>query len=221
VISFQSLAISDYHGAPLSNTFMRQEQTTRQLAVVLPGQGYTTHMPVLYYPTCLLMNRGVDVLCVEYNYYRKPAFGKTSGAERDQWLFADATAALEAGLTQRAYEQIVLVGKSLGTLAMGHLITTDARLAQTPCIWLTPIVRDKALRRRIARAKPRSLFVSGTADPHYDQTHFAEVVKATNGHSLTIEGANHSLEIGDNVLESLHTMERVVQAVATFLDKAS
>ena len=125
MISFQSLSISDYHGAPLSNTFMRQEQTTRQLAVVLPGQGYTTHMPVLYYPTCLLMNRGVDVLCVEYNYYRKPAFGKTSGAERDRWLFADATAALEAGLAQRAYEQIVLVGKSLDTLAMGHLITAD------------------------------------------------------------------------------------------------
>ncbi|MFL7792412.1 MAG: hypothetical protein AB8I69_09755, partial [Anaerolineae bacterium] len=69
MISFQSLSISDYHGAPLSNTFMRQEQTTRQLAVVLPGQGYTTHMPVLYYPTCLLMNRGVDVLCAEYDYY--------------------------------------------------------------------------------------------------------------------------------------------------------
>jgi hypothetical protein len=81
MISFQSLAISDHHGA--------------------------------------------DVLCVEYDYYCKPAFRQASGAERDRWLFADATAALEAGLAQRTYEQIVLVGKSLDTLAMGHLITAD------------------------------------------------------------------------------------------------
>ena len=221
MISFKSLSISDYHGAPLSNTFMHQEQTARQLAIVLPGQGYTAHMPVLYYPTRLLVSRGADVLCVEYDYHRKPAFGKASSVERGRWLFADATAALEAGLAQRAYEQVVLVGKSLGTLAMGHLIATDARLAQSPCIWLTPLVRDETLRRQIAQVKPGSLFVIGTADSHYDPAGLAQVVEATRGQSLVIEGANHSLETGDNVLESLHAMERVVQAVATFLDAVS
>jgi hypothetical protein len=220
MISFKSLAISDYHGEPLSNTFIQQDQAARQLAIVLPGMGYTAHMPVLYYPTRLLVNHGADVLCVEYDYYRKPAFGKASSVERDRWLFADAAAALEVGLTQRAYEQIVLVGKSLGTLAMGHLIATDARPAQAPCIWLTPLVRDETLRGQIAQAKPRSLFVIGTADPHYDQVHFTEVVEATNGHSLTIEGANHSLEIAGDIPESLHALERIVQAVDTFLTDA-
>jgi dienelactone hydrolase len=221
MISFQSLTISDYHGVPLSNTFMRQEQATRQLAIVLPGQGYTAHMPVLYYPTRLLVNRGADILSVEYDYYHKPAFGKISGVERSRWLFADATAALEAGLGQRPYEQIVLVGKSLGTLAMGHLITTDARLAQASCIWLTPLVRNETLRQQIAQAKPRSLFVIGTADPHYDAAGLAKVIKATKGHSLVIESANHSLEIANNIPESLRAMEQVVQAVATFLDTVS
>lgn len=221
MISFKSLDISDYHGEPLSNTFMRQEQATRQLGVVLPGQGYTAHMPVLYYPTGLLANRGADVLCVEYDYYRKPAFGRASGIERSRWLFADAAAALEAGLAQRPYERIVLVGKSLGTLAMGHLITTDIRLAQSPCIWLTPLVRNETLRRQIAQAKPRSFFVSGTADPHYDPAGFAEIVEVTRGQSLVIESANHSLEIANNISESLRAMERVVQAVETFLDEVS
>lgn len=221
MISFKSLSISDYHGAPLSNTFMQQDQTTRQLGVVLPGQGYTAHMPVLYYPTSLLVNRGADVLCVEYDYYRKPAFSKASGIERSRWLFADAMAALEVGLAQRAYEQIVLIGKSLGTLAMGHLITTDARLAQSPCIWLTPLVRNETLRQQIAQAKPRSLFVIGTADSHYDPACLTEVVEATQGQSLTIEGADHSLEIAGSIPELLRALERVVQAVATFLDEAS
>lgn len=221
MISFKSLSISDYHGAPLSNTFMQQEQAARQLAVVLPGQGYTAHMPVLYYPTRLLVSRGADVLCVEYDYYRKPAFGKASGVERDRWLFADAMAALEGGLAQRSYEQVILVGKSLGTLAMGYLIAADARLAQAPCIWLTPLVRDETLRQQIAQAKPRSLFVIGTADSHYDPAGLAEVVEATRGQRLVIEGANHGLEITNNVPESIRAMERVVQAVAAFLDEAS
>jgi hypothetical protein len=221
MISFKSLGISDYHGEPLSNTFMQQEQGTRQLAIVLPGQGYTAHMPVLYYPTSLLVNRGADVLCVEYDYYRKPAFGKVSGVERSRWLFADATAALETGLAQRPYERIVLIGKSLGTLAMGRLLTTDTRLTHASCIWLTPLVRNEALRRQIAQAKPRSLFVIGTADSHYDAAGLAEVVEATHGQSLVIKGANHSLEIVGNISESLRAMEQVVQAVATFLDTVS
>jgi hypothetical protein len=199
---------------------MQQEQETRQLAIVLPGQGYTAHMPVLYYPTRLLVNRGADVLCVEYDYYRKPAFGKASGIERSQWLFADAAAALEAGLAQRAYEQIVLIGKSLGTLAMGHLITTDARLAQASCIWLTPLVRDETLRQQIAQAKPRSLFVIGTADSHYDAAGFAEVVEATQGQSLVIKDANHGLEVVGSVSESLCALEQVLQAVEVFLADA-
>ena len=221
MISFKSLSISDYHGEPLSNIFMQQEQAARQLAIVLPGQGYTARMPVLYYPTSLLVNRGADVLCVEYEYYRKPAFGRASGPERSRWLFADATAALEAGLAQRPYEQIILVGKSLGTLAMGHLITTDTRLAQASCIWLTPIVRDETLRLQIAQAKPRSLFVIGTADSHYDPAGFAEVVEATKGQNLVIKDANHGLEVVGSVSESLRAMEQVVQAVEAFLDTVS
>lgn len=217
MISFKSLSISDYRGEPLSNTFVRQDQAAHQLAVVLPGMGYTAHMPVLYYPTSLLVNRGADVLRVEYDYYRKPAFGEASGAERGRWLFADATAALEAGLAQRSYEQIILVGKSLGTLAMGHLITTDARLAQALCVWLTPLVRNETLRQQIAQAKPRSLFVIGTADSHYDPACLTEVVEATKGQSVVIKGANHSLEIAGSISESLRALERVVQAVDAFL----
>jgi hypothetical protein len=168
-----------------------------------------------------LVDHGADILLVEYDYHRKPAFGKAPAAERKRWLFADVKAALETGLAQRPYEQIVLIGKSLGTLAMGRLIATDARLAQAPCIWLTPLVRDETLRKQIAQAKPRSLFVIGTADRHYDPAGFAEVVEATHGQSLVIEGANHSLEIAGSIPESLCALEQVMQTVQTFLAKIS
>jgi competence ComEA-like helix-hairpin-helix protein len=130
--SLKSLDISDYHGNPLSNTFVQQDQVARQLAIVFPGWGYTTHKPLLHYTTHLLADHGADILLVEYEYHRKPAFGKAPAAERSRWLSADAKAALEAGLAQRAYEQIVLAGKSIGTLAMGRLTATAAELQELP-----------------------------------------------------------------------------------------
>ena len=105
----------------------------------------------------------------------------------------------------------------MGTLAMGHLLATDARLQQAQCVWLTPLLRDERLRARIKQAKPRSLFVIGTADPHYAPVHLAEVEQATQGQSVVIEGANHSLEIAGHVVQSLQALEQVIRALEGFL----
>src|SRR5665648_148706 len=46
--------------------------------------------------------------------------------------------------------------------------TCCRRLEQVRCVWVTPLLRDDRLRAQIKQAKPRSLFVVGTADGHYD-----------------------------------------------------
>ena len=63
---------------------------------------------------------------VEYAYNKHPNFHTLPEVERDRWLLADTTAAWRAGLGQRIYERVVLIGKSLGTLAMGHVLTMTA-----------------------------------------------------------------------------------------------
>ena len=104
-----------------------------------PGVAYTGDMPALYYPDRLLVQRGADVLQVKCAYHQ-PSLWAISGAERARRLGQDVAVACEADLAQRAHEQITLVGKSIGTLAMGQLVTRDARFRDAQCIWLTPLL---------------------------------------------------------------------------------
>src|SRR5215210_1072785 len=66
--SSTTLDIRGHRGDAVPNTFFAQDSETHHLAVVFPGLGYTAHMPVLYYPRRLLLERGADVLLVEYDY---------------------------------------------------------------------------------------------------------------------------------------------------------
>jgi predicted alpha/beta-hydrolase family hydrolase len=122
------------------NRFLHTKGASDQLAVLLPGLGYTLDMPLFYYAENLLQERGWHVLRVEYAYNTRPEFQTLPKLERDRWILADTTAAWRAGLSQRTYERVVLIGKSLGTLAMGHLLTLADLPPNVGAVWLTPLL---------------------------------------------------------------------------------
>jgi len=215
--SIETLNITGCRNEAVPNTFFRQKAGTTHLAVLLPGLGYTSQMPVMYYPCLALLASGADVLRADYNYVRLPAFMALEPDERRKCATADATAILDAAITQRDYKKITLVGKSIGTFAMGHLITTVQVLPALQCIWLTPLLKHEQLLSQIKRIKHRALFVTGTADPYYDQKNLEDIIKATGGESIVIEGADHSMEISGNPSASLRALERITDGIVKFL----
>lgn len=210
-----SLAISGYQDLAVPNSFTRQQRETSHLGIVLPGLRYSVDRPVLHFAGEELLSRGADLLRVEYVYYQTDFQIRPQG-EQTRWLSTDVRAACEAGLAQRTYRQITLVGKSLGTLAMGHVLE-NAPFRDSRCIWLTPLLTVEWLRARIKQTQPLSLFVLGTADRFYDPAYLAEAEKATQGKSVVIEGADHSLEIPGSIAQSLDALGRIVGAIDTFL----
>ncbi len=218
--SFKTLEIVGYRNEPVSNTFLRQDEAARELAIVLPGVGYTCHMPLLYYPTQVLLTRGMDVLWVEYNYIRRPDYRALSDAEQKQWLFTDVAAACQAALAQRSYQQVTLLGKSLGTVAMSHLLATDTRFAKSRWVWLTPVLRNDQVRTQILRSGSRGLVAIGTADPFYDPEYLADLQAAAKSEVVVADGADHSLEVAGKVRQSLKILERVTRAIEEFVSNA-
>ena len=216
--SSTTLDIRGHRGQAVPNTFFAQDSETHHLAVVFPGLGYTAHMPALYYPRRLLLERGADVLLVEYDYRGRVNFRMPRDPERDRWFFEDVAAACAAGLGQRPYSGVTLVGKSLGTRAMGYLLTEDARLSPARCMWLTPLLRADRLRAQMRQASGHSLFVIGTADTHYDPAYLEEVRLVSGGESVVIRGADHSLEIEGDTVGSIRAVEQIVRAMQQFLD---
>ncbi|MCC7021208.1 MAG: hypothetical protein IT338_00185 [Thermomicrobiales bacterium] len=213
-----ALPIAGYRGAPVPNRMQRPRGAIDHLAVLLPGFGYTLDMPLFYYAENLLLERGWDVLRVEYAYNRHPEFRTLSEAEQGRWLREDTIAAYRAGAAQRAYDGIALIGKSLGTAAMGHLLTMDDQpAALRRAVWLTPLLGNDRLREQIGVFDGPSLFVIGTADPHYDRGWLQAVQEATGGESVVIEDADHGMDIPGDPVASVRALEQIVSAFERFL----
>jgi hypothetical protein len=213
-----TLDIRGYRDEAVPNTFFRQEGETQGIAILLPGWGYTCQAPLLYYAMRVMQSLGADVLQVEYAYNRRPDFLALPEAEQTRWLFTDVTAAFHTALQQRAYQEVTLIGKSLGTLALSHLVSHPPSAAHARAIWLTPVLGTERFLENIRQWGGQSLFVIGTADPYYDENRLRELESATGGEALVIDGADHGLEIEGNVWRSLQELERIMRAIKAFLN---
>ncbi|MCL5964831.1 MAG: hypothetical protein M1369_03480 [Deinococcus sp.] len=210
-----SLSIRGYSGQTVPNEFFPAGEPANHLAIIFPGRGYTALMPVLYYPTLVLNELGADILRVDYQFNSED-FMRLPEKERDQRFYHEVSAAFQAGIAQGKYNRLTLVGKSLGTLAIGHLLETATLPEKVDCLWLTPLIGLEHLRKQIAGKRHRALFVIGTKDPHFNMAHLAEVEKATAGRCAVIEGADHSLEIPGKVSDSVRAQTRIIEAVERF-----
>lgn len=212
-----SLEAVGYGDRPVPNTFFAQDGETLHLGVILPGMGYTAHMPLLYYATELLLAAGADVLAFEYNYSRNEAYKSAPEEEQGRWTMADVTAACRVALAQRSYSRITVVGKSLGTIAAAFLLTENPAFTDAEAVLLTPVLRFGPFMRQVVRRQGRYLYVIGTADPHYDPALLLQVTQATGGERLVIEGADHSMEIAGDLSASLRALGRVVRSIEGFI----
>lgn len=214
-LNISSLDVVGYKNQQVPNTFIAQPNPTKHLGIILPGYRYPADMPPLHYSGRVLLDQGADLLRVDYAYYRT-SFMEQPESEQDQWISGDVFAACNAGLSHRLYEKITLVGKSLGTIAMGHLLG-DPRFQQADCVWLTPLLTVDWLCSRIEQMHPRSLFIIGTADQFYKPDILEHLENITKGHASVIEGANHALEIPGDIQKSLMALNQIVQALQKFL----
>lgn len=209
----QVLEIAGYRDEPVPHRFFRQDGETRHVAIVLPGLGYTADMPLLHYPARLLLQAGADLLAVDYAYSRRADFTALPQDEQRQWLVADVSAACRAALAQGPYRQITLLGKSLGTVAMARLLDTEAALEHARTVWLTPVLTDDRVWAQLRREGRPSVVAIGTADPLYDEARIAEARALPGTEVVVIDGADHSLELPDDVFGSLAALEEVLRAL--------
>ena len=215
-MELNSLNILGYKNQPVPNTFIASPNPAGHLGIILPGYRYPAEMAPLHYAGRVLLEQGADVLRVDYAYNRTD-FRQQAEEEQAEWMSTDVFAACEAGLSQRSYEKITLAGKSLGTIAMGHLLA-DERLQKAACIWFTPILTVEWLLSRIEQTHPRSLFIIGTEDQFYKPDILKHLETITSGHSLILEDVDHSLEIPGDIPKSLMALNQMVQRLQEFFN---
>jgi hypothetical protein len=215
-MEIETLEVAGYRQRPVPNSLIIHPGQTDHLGVILPGYRHTVDMPDLHYAGQVLIAKGADVLRVEYAY-PKTDFMKLSEEEQSNWLAADVRAACAAGLARREYRKITLIGKSLGTLAMGHLLE-DPVYARAKCVWSTPILASAWLCSQIRKHHPPSLFIIGDADHFYRPAVLNQLVEATRGRALVLEKVHHGLEVEGDLTGTLAALRRITEALEVFID---
>ncbi len=215
--SFGSLKIKGHADEPVPNTLYRQKIETEQTAIVFPGFGYTCQMPLLFYSIEVLLQKGLNVLTVEYNYSRNVQFRALSKEEQTGWLHADVEASYRAAQNQGYSNIVTLIGKSLGTRAIAHLLREHSELENAKIVWLTPLIKDQDLREQIASHKAGNLIAIGTADPHCDVDILSSLQDNPRISVVLIEDGDHGLQVQDDLNRSLEALSKVIASVNQFL----
>jgi hypothetical protein len=144
-MSSESLTIPGQRGTSIPAHLTRGDG--QWLAVLFPGLTYRNTMPVMHFSRLLLAERGADVLAVDYAYDLNSDFRGASDEDQLEWIGADGRAVLSAALDLGSYRRCTIVGKSLGTIAMGWSVPDEPRLAQADTATIVVAGADHGLER--------------------------------------------------------------------------
>ena len=184
-------------------------------ALILPGLRYTPDK----HTAQALAQRGVPVAAAWLDYSR-PAFQEAEPQTRLQWLLTDAEAALQAVRRRAGVKQVLLVGKSIGTLTMGALWGVGALGDLAASIWFTPLLAFPAVQKAARHADRPALFVASEADPAHNAEGWQAVEANPHAQSLLLPRGDHSLENPADLADTLTLHAQVLTAVMRFLEDA-
>lgn len=169
----------------------------------MPGASYTPNHPLLYYTRQLLLAHGWSVEEVWWNSEVLDDF------QRLGWESTGVIETARAALDKVADRNPLVVGKSLGTLAL-PLVSERG----WPAIWLTPLLTRPELVDALKSATGKTLLVGGTPDDYWDGT-----VARSSGHQvLEMQGAHHGLEIAGDPSASVLLLGQLVAAMEIFVE---
>ncbi|MCR5222375.1 MAG: alpha/beta hydrolase [Lachnospiraceae bacterium] len=180
----------------------------KKLAVIVPGMGYHKDKPLLYYAAKLAAAKGYERVWVEF--HDLPVFDKKNPAVI-QKAGETATAQTEEQLASvdfDKYENVLFIGKSIGTATMAKYIADHGITAKQ--VWYTPVEQTVSF-----GAKDAVAFI-GDADPCSD---VPSLIKMMEGMGISVHSypdCNHSLECED-VDRNLEILRDVMQKTESYI----
>jgi hypothetical protein len=215
-------SVFGHRGQRVATRLRRQPEVSTHLAVLLPGLGYRSTMPALYYCCQLMFQRGADVLSMEYAYDSVPDFMSASDEEKLSWIKDDVGAAFDAIASSQIghHRRFTIIGKSLGTVGMALTVPDYPELRTADLIWLTPSFGAPGLYEGLLRCCEsgcRSILVIGTADPAYDDKQLDELKDRFGVNLMVVPGLDHGLEIAGDVAATVDAMALIMRGLTDWV----
>lgn len=191
------------------------ENDSHKLCVLLSGTNYLYDKPLMYYTNMAMLQQGYDVVQVNYTY--EDAFFEQPIAGIAAHILKDVKSVIVDVCKRADYDDILFVGKSLGTIPMSFHFSQKQAM-HPKLIMLTPVLQTDDVYKNMLAMENELLLIIGDADPHYDKQKVATLNEKDNVTVLVIPNANHSLDVVPNDMEqSLASLTKVMQRIRTFI----
>lgn len=202
--------IEGYKGYAVQYLLIRQEEASGCLAVMLPGAGYTTQAPLFHYATDIYLQKGCDVLNVNYRYNDNFSMEELSEA-----ICFDVAKIIDQVVTESSYEKFCLIGKSFGTIALASELQRPL-FRDATAIWLTPLIKRPDVFEAMQNLPNRALSFIGDEDPGYIAERWNQLETNPQIALRLVPGTEHSLEIPGKTLASIDIMKDIMAEIEKF-----
>lgn len=190
----------------ISKLYYQQNQDN-SLVVIFPDENYNADKPLLYYARKAALSEGNDVLCISY---------KRRLTWRDMGIYtvdleADSSTDAVKRCLKKTYKNIYFISKGIGTEVAG-VVSNRLGYEKIRSIFLTPT--NYAIKHIV---NSRSLVVVGTKDSIFTPDCIDKIQGHKNVEVISIEDANHCLEVPGDIERSLEILEHMVEVYMSFL----
>ena len=186
----------------------------KKLAVICPGIGYTEDKPLLYHSRRIAEAHGYEILTIRYSGLPKKVRGDQKKMEKSYQLALQQTEDALAEIKTEDYEEVLFVGKSIGTAVAAAAAGKLDKAAKVRFLLYTPLEQTFLFQIHDA------IVFTGDNDPWVGgkDSRIPELCKEKNLPFYLISGGNHSLETNEP-MKDLTQLVRIMEATEKFLSE--
>ena len=197
------------------------EKELHKLAVIFPGIGYTADKPLLYFSRRIAVDCGYEIRIMDYKGFPPKVKGDRNRMEESFFIALRQAEEMLAGVDFTEYEDVVFIGKSIGTIVAAKIAAdaasgtasdspAKARIRQ---VLYTPL--EDTFRFPIGEA----IAFTGDDDPWVgkENSRIPALCKERGIPCRLVPHANHSLESKD-VFADMKELRKVMKETEAFLE---
>jgi len=189
--------------------FLKHTKKSNALAVIFPGGDNSTDIPTLHYARKAALLKGCDILNLQYGVHKCEV--DINDKELYKALVEECFLAINK-VNHSDYEIIFFISKSFGN-SIALDVDKEYLNSKVVHIFYTP------LSQMVDQIKKSTcLILTGTKDKYFDSESIEKLVDCTNVEVHQFENAVHSLEVNDDVWESIKILERATKVCSEYIE---
>lgn len=187
-----------------------RNMSDKKLTVFFPGIGYTNDKPLLYYSRKLAAEYGYEVVCTEYYDLPEKIRGDREKMLQAHRMAFEQSRELLKEINFAAYDQVVFIGKSIGTIIAVQYAAEYVPSARL--VLYTPLEATFSFDIKDAVA------FLGDEDPWSEPGKVKHLAEEKHVPLYTYPGCNHSLECS-SVIENIEILSEVMKLTEDYMKK--